>query len=71
MLAGCNRDVDRDRPQHRPDPSQAAADTSALGDGDLSSFSGRIAFHNFEDVWTIDADGTDLTRLTRAPYPEF
>ena len=39
--------------------------------GDLSSFSGRIAFDNFEDVWTIDADGTDLTRLTRAPYPEF
>ena len=22
-------------------------------------------------MWTIDADGTDLTRLTRAPYPEF
>ena len=39
--------------------------------GDLSSLSGRIAFDNFEDVWTIDADGTDLTRLTRAPYPEF
>jgi TolB protein len=37
----------------------------------LSALSGRIAFDNFEDVWTINADGTDLTRLTHSPWPEF
>jgi Tol biopolymer transport system component len=71
VLEGCNGDIDRHRPQDRSSPSQASADTSTLGGADLPSFSGRIAFDNFEDVWTIDADGTDLTRLTRAPYPEF
>jgi TolB protein len=25
----------------------------------------------FDDVWSINADGTDLTRLTRSPEPEF
>lgn len=71
VLGGCSGDPDRDRPLDRPSPTQASAETSAPRGGDLSSFSGRIAFDNFEDVWTIDADGTDLTRLTRAPYPEF
>jgi TolB protein len=28
-------------------------------------------FDNFDDVWTIDAGGTDLTRLTHSPWPEF
>jgi TolB protein len=28
-------------------------------------------FDNFDDVWTIDADGTDLTRLTHSPRPDF
>jgi Tol biopolymer transport system component len=69
VVGGCNGDVDRRRPQDPP--SRASADTSAPSGEDLSSLSGRIAFDNFEDVWTIDADGTDLTRLTRAPYPEF
>jgi TolB protein len=71
VLGGCSGDEDRDRSQDRSSPSPASADTSAVGRGDLSSFSGRIAFDNFEDVWTIDADGADLTQLTRAPYPEF
>jgi Tol biopolymer transport system component len=38
---------------------------------DRSSVSGRIAFDNFDDVWTIQADGADLTRLTHSPRPEF
>ncbi len=33
--------------------------------------SGRIAFDNHEDVWTINADGTDLTQLTHSPAFEF
>jgi TolB protein len=37
----------------------------------ITSLSGRIVFDNFDDVWSINADGTDLTRLTRSPWPEF
>jgi TolB protein len=33
---------------------------------DLTSLSGRIVFDNFQDVWSMNADGTGLTRLTRA-----
>jgi Tol biopolymer transport system component len=32
---------------------------------------GRIAFDNFQDVWSINTDGTGLRRLTRSPWPEF
>ena len=28
-------------------------------------------FDNFHDVWSINADGTGLTRLTRSPGPDF
>ncbi|HSL66812.1 MAG TPA: hypothetical protein VK977_01470 [Actinomycetota bacterium] len=37
----------------------------------VTSLSGRIVFDNFRDVWSINADGTDLTRLTNSPWPEF
>ena len=36
-----------------------------------ASLSGRIVFDNFEDVWSINADGTGLSRLTRSPWREF
>jgi Tol biopolymer transport system component len=42
----------------------------ACGEGSRR-VSGRIAFDNFDDVWTIDSDGTHLARLTRSPGPEF
>jgi dipeptidyl aminopeptidase/acylaminoacyl peptidase len=45
------------------DPTGARSADTAL--------SGRIVFDNFDDVWSINADGTDLTRLTRSPWPEF
>jgi Tol biopolymer transport system component len=38
---------------------------------EIGSLRGRIAFDNFDDVWTIDADGTDLARLTHSPGPDF
>jgi TolB protein len=38
---------------------------------DLRSLRGRIVFDNFHDVWSINADGTGLRRLTRSPWPEF
>jgi dipeptidyl aminopeptidase/acylaminoacyl peptidase len=37
----------------------------------VTSLSGRIVFDNFDDVWSINADGTGLTRLTRSPGPDF
>ena len=37
----------------------------------ISRLTGRIVFDNFQDVWSINADGTDLRRLTRSPWPEF
>jgi TolB protein len=39
--------------------------------GGSDRVSGRIAFDNFDDVWTIDADGVHLTRITRSPGHEF
>jgi Tol biopolymer transport system component len=39
--------------------------------GGSVSLSGRIAFDNHDDVWTIDADGMDLQQLTHSPAPEF
>lgn len=38
---------------------------------DLTSLSGRIVFDNLQDIWSINADGTGLTRLTRSPWREF
>jgi Tol biopolymer transport system component len=71
VLGACSREADREQPQDRPSPSKAASEATGPSGGDLSSLSGRIAFDNFDDVWSINADGTDLTRLTRSPEPEF
>ena len=38
---------------------------------DLAMLTGRIVFDNYEDVWSINADGTGLTRLTQSSWPEF
>ena len=65
VLGACSEGSDRQQAQDRPSPS--AGDSEAPE----TSLSGRIAFDNFDDVWTIDADGTDLTRLTRSRWPEF
>jgi TolB protein len=51
--------------------SETSGPTSGGGSISLSSLSGRIAFDNHDDVWTINADGTNLTRLTHSPWPEF
>jgi TolB protein len=65
------RGVEQEQPRDRPSLSTAASEASGPSGGDRSSLSGRIAFDNFDDVWSINADGTDLTRLTRSPEPEF
>jgi hypothetical protein len=30
--------------------------------------SGRIVFDNHEDIWSVNADGTGLTRLTDSAW---
>jgi TolB protein len=65
VLVACDGSSDQEQPRDRPSPSAAVSDAPA------SSLSGRIVFDNFDDVWTIDADGTHLTRLTHSPWPEF
>jgi TolB protein len=71
ILGACSGGFDREQPRDRRSPSTAASDTPGSSGGDRSSLSGRIAFDNFDDVWTIDADGTDLTRLTHSAGPDF
>jgi TolB protein len=71
VLGACNKGSDRAQPEDGSSPSTAASEATGPTGGDRSSLSGRIVFDNFDDVWTIDADGTDLTRLTRSPEPEF
>ena len=58
VLGGAMGDVKRHRPQDRSSPSQLPLTRRSRVAEICSSYSGRIAFDNFEDVWTIDADGT-------------
>jgi Tol biopolymer transport system component len=71
VLGACSGGFDREQPQGHPAPSTAASDAPGPSGGGRSSLSGRIAFDNHEDVWTINPDGTDLTRLTHSPASEF
>jgi Tol biopolymer transport system component len=71
LLGACSGGSGREEPQDRPSPSTAASDAPEPNGGARSRLYGRIAFDNFDDVWTIDADSTDLRRLTRSPWPEF
>src|SRR6266498_2227045 len=71
VLGACSGGSDREQPQDRPSPSTAASDAPGPSGGDRSSLSGRIVFVNYHDVWSSNADGTGLTRLTQSPWPEF
>jgi TolB protein len=71
VLGACSGGSDREQPQDRPSPSTAASEAPGPSAGERSSLSGRIVFDNHNDVWSIHADGTDLTRLTQSPWPEF
>jgi dipeptidyl aminopeptidase/acylaminoacyl peptidase len=57
-----------DQPTPTTSPSVAPASPSGSSPG---SPSGRIAFDNHDDVWVIDADGTDLRQLTSSPGHDF
>ena len=60
-----------------PSPTVAASASSSAspraseGPIDLATLTGRIVFDNGEDVWSVNVDGTGLTRLTDSPWREF
>jgi Tol biopolymer transport system component len=71
VLGGCSGKPERHQSPDRPAPATSSEASGPTGRGGSISLSGRIAFDNFDDVWTIDPDGTDLTRLTDSPGPDF
>ena len=71
ILAACSSGPDGQHVQDGTLPSAAASSAPVPTDEDRSSLSGRIAFDDFQDVWTVDADGTKLARLTQSAWPEF
>jgi TolB protein len=70
LLAACSGGSAPQRP-HRTPIASALHSTPVGTQSPATSLSGRIVFDNFQDVWSINADGTGLTRLTRSPWPEF
>ena len=73
LLLACCGGSAPDRTQPTP-PATASPSTSPEASEstiDLSTLSGRIVFDNYDDVWSINADGTGLTRLTDSPWHEF
>jgi TolB protein len=70
LLVACSDGSAPDRPHPTARPS-ASPSTPTGTPSAVTSLSGRIVFDNHDDVWSINADGTDLTRLTRSPWPEF
>lgn len=72
LLSACNAGSKDQRPTSRPATSKAGSEPSTPAARQRTpSLAGRIAFDNFQDVWTINADGTDLTRITHSPGPDF
>jgi Tol biopolymer transport system component len=73
VLAACTSNPAHPAPSRAGSPKPSST-VSVLPGGsgaiDLTSLSGRIVFDNFRDVWSINADGTGLTRLTRASGPD-
>ena len=64
LLGACSAGAERQRSTSRPASSKAGSEPA-------TALAGRIAFDNHQDVWTINADGTDLTRITDSPGPDF
>jgi Tol biopolymer transport system component len=70
LLVSCSDGSAADGPH--PTARGSASSSSPPGTPSaVTSPSGRIVFDNFQDVWSINADGTGLTHLTKSPWPEF
>jgi Tol biopolymer transport system component len=69
------------RPGAASSPTQASTATRTEGRGtdpvvigrpiELASLTGRIVFDDFEDVFTMNADGSGFRRITKLPGAEF
>ena len=70
LLATCSEGSALDRP-HPTSTTSASFSTPLAAQSPVAPLSGRIVFDNHQDVWSINADGTGLTRLTESPWPEF
>jgi Tol biopolymer transport system component len=55
----------------QPEPTTATLSAPAGTRSALTPLSGRIVFDNHQDVWSVNANGTDLIRLTHSPAFEF
>jgi Tol biopolymer transport system component len=51
--------------------STSGPSTGADAAIDVTALTGRIVFDDSQDVWSINADGTGLVRLTESPWREF
>jgi Tol biopolymer transport system component len=75
LLAACSATLEPspsvDRPSAPPSASEVSEPVSPGGSISLDSLSGRIVFDNYDEVWTIEADGTNLQQLTSAPGHQF
>jgi TolB protein len=70
LLAACSGGSAPNRASPTP-PSSPSPSIPVGSPIDPTSLSGRIVFDNFHDIWSINADGTGLRRLTRSRWPEF
>jgi dipeptidyl aminopeptidase/acylaminoacyl peptidase len=70
VLAACTRPSPpaSSAPQGAANAAPATAAAPPLAS---QAHAGRIVFDNHQDVWTMNADGTDLTRLTHSPGFDF
>lgn len=71
VLAACTSNTAHPASPRAGPSSTVAALPGGSGAIDRTALSGRIVFDNLQDVWSINADGTGLRRLTRSPWPEF
>ncbi len=52
-------------------PAQSTAAPIVIGQINVSLLKGRIVFDNNEDIYVMNADGTNVQQLTKNPGPEF
>jgi TolB protein len=71
LLVACSDGSPADRPQRTARATSASPSTPVSTRSAVTSLSGRIVFDNGDDVWSINADGTGLARLTDSPWAEF
>src|ERR671934_2413102 len=75
-LTGCSPTpvVTAPPPTHSPTaaaPTQSIAVPTGTGQSDVSSLTGRIVFDNNDDIYVMNADGTNVRQLTHKAGPEF